>query len=89
VIPSLMAGGAVTGALSMAFGCGSRAPHGGIWVIGLVEKPLLWFLAIVAGVAVGTALVITLKSLGNRASDEEIEAETEGHALPGRRTATA
>jgi fructose PTS system EIIBC or EIIC component len=89
VIPSLMAGSAVTGALSMAFGCGSRAPHGGIWVIGLVEKPILWFVAIVAGVAVGTALVIVLKSLGNRASDEEIEAETEGHALPGRRTATA
>jgi PTS system fructose-specific IIC component len=83
VIPSLMAGSAVTGALSMAFGAGSRAPHGGIWVIGLVGKPLLWFLAIVAGVAVSTALVIVLKSLGNRASDEEIEAEADA-TLPGR-----
>ena len=89
VIPSLMAGSAVTGALSMAFGAGSRAPHGGIWVIGLVEKPILWLLSIIVGVAVGAALVIVLKSLGQRASDEEIEAEAEGHALPGRRAATA
>ena len=39
VIPSLMAGSAVTGALSMAFGATSRAPHGGIWVVGLIGKP--------------------------------------------------
>jgi fructose PTS system EIIBC or EIIC component len=89
VIPSLMAGSAVTGALSMAFKCGSRAPHGGIWVIGLIEKPFLWFLAIVIGVAVSAALVIVLKSLGHRASDEEIEAEMAGTSLPGRRAATA
>ncbi|HEY4726206.1 MAG TPA: fructose-specific PTS transporter subunit EIIC [Actinomycetota bacterium] len=89
VVPSMMAGSAVTGALSMAFKCGSRAPHGGIWVIGLIEKPLLWFLAIIIGVAVSTVLVIVLKSLGHRASDEELEAEMGDASLPGRRTATA
>jgi len=89
VVPATMAGGAVTGALSMAFKCGSRAPHGGIWVIGLIEKPLLWFLAIVIGVAVSAALVIVLKSLGHRASDEELEAEMGDTSLPGRRAATA
>ena len=89
VVPSMMAGSGVTGALSMAFKCGSRAPHGGIWVIGLIEKPLLWFLAIVIGVAVSAALVIVLKSLGHRASDEELEAEMGDASLPGRRTATA
>lgn len=31
VIPSLMAGSATAGALSMAFGATSLAPHGGIW----------------------------------------------------------
>ena len=31
-----MAGGAVTGALSMAFGCALRAPHGGIFVVPLI-----------------------------------------------------
>jgi PTS system fructose-specific IIC component len=89
VVPATMAGSAVTGALSMAFHCGSRAPHGGIWVIGLIEKPLLWFLAIIIGLAVTAALVITLKSLGHRASDEELEAEMGDTTLPGRRTATA
>ena len=89
VVPATMAGGGVAGALSMAFKCGSRAPHGGIWVIGLIEKPLLWFLAIVIGLAVSAALVITLKSLGHRASDEELEAEMGDASLPGRRTATA
>jgi PTS system fructose-specific IIC component len=69
----------------MAFKCGSRAPHGGIWVIGLIEKPLLWFLAIVIGLAVTAALVIVLKSLGHRASDEELEAEMGDASLPGRR----
>ena len=89
VVPATMAGAGVTGALSMAFKCGSRAPHGGIWVIGLIEKPLLWFLAIVIGVAVSAALVIVLKSLGHRASDEELEAEMGDTSLPGRRAATA
>ncbi|MFL5792738.1 MAG: PTS fructose transporter subunit IIC [Actinomycetota bacterium] len=89
VVPSMMAGSGVAGALSMAFKCGSRAPHGGIWVIGLIEKPLLWFLAIVIGVAVSAALVIVLKSLGHRASDEELEAEMGDTSLPGRRAATA
>jgi PTS system fructose-specific IIC component len=89
VVPATMAGGGVAGALSMAFKCGSRAPHGGIWVIGLIEKPLLWFLAIVIGLAVSAALVIVLKSLGHRASDEELEAEMGDASLPGRRTATA
>ena len=89
VVPATMAAGGVAGALSMAFKCGSRAPHGGIWVIGLIEKPLLWFLAIVIGLAVTAVLVIVLKSLGHRASDEELEAEMGDASLPGRRTATA
>ncbi|MEM1506575.1 PTS fructose transporter subunit IIA, partial [Domibacillus sp. 8LH] len=40
VIPSVMAGGAVTGGLTMLFDIGLRAPHGGIFVIGLVEGGL-------------------------------------------------
>jgi len=73
VIPSMMAGGAVTGALSMGFGCTSRAPHGGIWVIGLIGKPVLYVVAIAAGMLVGAVCVIALKSTGK--SDAEIEAE--------------
>ncbi|MEU6984680.1 fructose-specific PTS transporter subunit EIIC [Streptomyces sp. NPDC046324] len=61
VIPAAMAGGAVTGALSMAFECTLRAPHGGIFVIPLIGNPLLYLLAIVAGTVVSAALVIVLK----------------------------
>ncbi len=63
VIPSIMAGSAVTGALSMAFAVSSPAPHGGIWVVGLLGHWPLWILSIAAGTVVGSACVIALKSL--------------------------
>ncbi|MFF8228957.1 PTS fructose transporter subunit IIABC [Streptomyces caelestis] len=63
VIPASMAGGAITGALSMAFGATLRAPHGGIFVVPLIGSPLLYLVAIAAGVGVTTALVVVLKGL--------------------------
>ncbi|WP_338779914.1 fructose-specific PTS transporter subunit EIIC [Streptomyces sp. DG1A-41] len=63
VIPASMAGGAITGALSMAFGATLRAPHGGIFVVPLIGSPLLYLVAIAAGVCVTTALVVVLKGL--------------------------
>ncbi|MDL5202123.1 fructose-specific PTS transporter subunit EIIC [Streptomyces sp. ALI-76-A] len=63
VIPASMAGGAVTGALSMAFGATLRAPHGGIFVVPLIGSPFLYLVAIAAGVCVTTALVVVLKSM--------------------------
>ncbi|MHA7961371.1 fructose-specific PTS transporter subunit EIIC [Streptomyces sp. L500] len=77
VIPSAMAGGAVTGALSMAFGCTLRAPHGGAFVVPLIGQPLLYLVAIAAGTAVGAALVVLLKGL----RDQEPEAETSAAAV--------
>ena len=74
VIPSLMAGSAVTGALSMAFGCTSRAPHGGIFVVPLIGSPFLYLIAIILGTIVTAVLVITLKSL--RRTPEEAADET-------------
>ena len=67
VIPSMMAGSAATGALSMVFGATSLAPHGGIWVIGLIGKPGLWAAAIVAGTAISAVCLIALKSLWHAA----------------------
>jgi PTS system fructose-specific IIC component len=64
VIPSIMAGSAVTGALSMAVDATSRAPHGGLWVIGLIGSPFLYLAAIAAGVLVGAACVLVAKHLG-------------------------
>ncbi|MFV2121140.1 PTS fructose transporter subunit IIC, partial [Streptomyces sp. Act-28] len=62
VIPSAMAGGAVAGALSMAFGATLRAPHGGVFVVPLIGNPFPYLLAVLAGTLVSTALVVALKS---------------------------
>ncbi|WP_329567284.1 PTS fructose transporter subunit IIABC [Streptomyces sp. NBC_01361] len=78
VIPASMAGGAVTGALSMAFGCSLRAPHGGIFVVPLIGNPFLYLIAIAAGVCVSTALVVILK--GMRKSAPEGGADGAGDA---------
>ncbi|MCC5032934.1 fructose-specific PTS transporter subunit EIIC [Streptomyces sp. WAC 00631] len=68
VIPSVMAGGAVTGALSMAFGATLRAPHGGVFVVPLISGPLLYLVAIAAGTALATGLVVLLKEIRERTS---------------------
>jgi PTS system fructose-specific IIC component len=64
VIPSLMTGSAVTGALSVALGATSRAPHGGIWVIGLIGHPVQYLIAIVVGTAATAGCVLVAKSIG-------------------------
>lgn len=61
VIPAMMAGGAVTGALSMALGVGTQSPHGGIFVIMVISPQWAFLVALLAGVAVSTAAVLALK----------------------------
>ncbi|WCT79285.1 PTS fructose transporter subunit IIC [Novosphingobium humi] len=64
VIPSLMAGSAVAGAISMAFGVELKVPHGGIFVLpipGAVTHLAAYALAIVAGTVVTALLVGLLK----------------------------
>lgn len=63
IIPATMAGGAVTGALTMLMHVGSRAPHGGVFVAFAIDGFAGFALAILAGMAVTAALVILLKSL--------------------------
>ncbi|MCY0932239.1 fructose-specific PTS transporter subunit EIIC [Streptomyces sp. H27-H1] len=75
VIPASMVGGAVTGALSMAFECTLRAPHGGIFVIPLIGNPLLYLIAIAAGTATSAGLVILLK--GMRKEEESVRPQDE------------
>ena len=67
VIPATMAGGAVTGAMTMAMHVGSRAPHGGVFVAFAITNFGGFLLAILAGTVVSTALVIVLKGLGRNA----------------------
>lgn len=61
VIPSCMAGAAVAGGLSMAFGCTLRAPHGGIFVFPVVGNPITYLVALLAGSIVGMLLLGLLK----------------------------
>ncbi|SDL06510.1 PTS fructose transporter subunit IIABC [Streptomyces indicus] len=63
VIPASMAGGAVTGGLSMAFGATLQAPHGGIFVVPLIGQPLLYLVAVIAGTCVSAGLVVLLKGM--------------------------
>ena len=57
----MMFGGAVTGALIMAFDVTLKAPHGGIFVFFAIGN-LLWFLvALAAGTVVGALAVIAAK----------------------------
>jgi fructose PTS system EIIBC or EIIC component len=72
VIPAVMAGGAVTGALSELLHVGLHAPHGGIFVLFAVDNKLMFLIALAAGTAVAAFLVILLKGMRG----EDFAAET-------------
>ena len=61
VIPASMVGGAVTGALCMATGVTSQAPHGGIFVFFAIGNLLMFVISIVAGTIVSALAVLALK----------------------------
>ena len=93
VIPSIMVGGAVTGALSMSFGATLRAPHGGIFVVPLMGNPLGFLIAVVVGTIVAMVLAVALKTFVRRrpaapaaAADED---DTAGTSVTERATAGA
>ena len=61
VIPSCVIGSAIAGALSMFFDCTLRAPHGGIFVIGVIGNPLYFLLAVIIGSVVGALVLAALR----------------------------
>ena len=61
VIPACAIGSGIAGALSVTFGCGLRAPHGGIFVLPTIINPLMYLVALVVGSAVGAILLAILK----------------------------
>lgn len=64
VIPSMVLGSAVAGAISMYFGCGLRAPHGGVFVLAIPNavSNLGWYaVAIAAGTIVTTIALLIAK----------------------------
>ena len=61
VFPSCLAGAAVAGGLSMAFGCTLRAPHGGLFVLPTIGNPVMYLAAVVIGAVVGCVILGILK----------------------------
>lgn len=57
VIPSYMIGSAITGALVMMSQISVNAPHGGIFVIFLVTKPILYLIYIILGSLISGVLM--------------------------------
>ncbi|WP_029541652.1 fructose-specific PTS transporter subunit EIIC [Selenomonas sp. AB3002] len=66
VIPSCVIGSAVAGALTMAFDCTLRAPHGGIFVVPTIGNPVMYLVAILIGAVVGCAVLSVLKKPLNK-----------------------
>ena len=61
VIPSCIVGSAVAGAVTSLFGCACPAPHGGIFTFVVVEKPLGYVIALIAGSVAGALMLGLLK----------------------------
>lgn len=70
VIPASMVGAAVTGAISMAAGVTSRAPHGGIFVFFAIGDVAMFIVAILAGTVVSALVLVGLKKWVRRAPAE-------------------
>lgn len=61
VIPGCMAASALAGALAMLFDCSLMAPHGGIFVFLVATHPLLYLVALLAGILFGALLIGIIK----------------------------
>lgn len=59
--PACMLGSGLAGFLSVLFGCGCPAPHGGLFLIALIHNPAGFLLALAAGSLLGAALLGLLK----------------------------
>jgi len=70
VIPSMMLGSATAGAISMAAGVTSAAPHGGVFVFFAIDQVIWFFVAIAVGTLVSALSVTLLKQLGRSRSDD-------------------
>ena len=73
VIPAMMVGSGVAGALSALFKCTLMAPHGGIFVFATVGRWYFYLIALAAGALAGMAMLGLLKK--DIVSKEEIDAE--------------
>jgi fructose PTS system EIIBC or EIIC component len=72
VIPSMMLGGATTGAIVAASGIELRAPHGGVFVFFAISNFLVFLLAVVIGAIVGGIAVTLAKSIGGDKKGDDV-----------------
>ncbi|MDY0946212.1 fructose-specific PTS transporter subunit EIIC [Frigoribacterium sp. CFBP9039] len=77
VIPASMVGGAVTGAISMAAGVTSQAPHGGFFVFFAITGLGMWVVAILAGTVVSAVVLVLLKKFVRRSTPAGADASVE------------
>lgn len=61
VLPSLIVGSAVAGAVSMAFNCTLMAPHGGVFVFPVVGNTMMYVVSLVIGTIISAVLLGVLK----------------------------
>lgn len=66
ILPPCIVGSAVAGALSMAFKCGLPAPHGGIFVIGVITNPVQYLIAVAVGAVIGMVVMSFTKKPLNK-----------------------
>ncbi|TBM12077.1 PTS fructose transporter subunit IIBC [Hafnia paralvei] len=75
VLPCCIAGGALTGALSMFFGAKLMAPHGGLFVLlipGAITPVIQYLIAIVAGTLLAGGLYALLKRPDVEIAEEKL-----------------
>ncbi|MGB3773277.1 MAG: fructose-specific PTS transporter subunit EIIC [Rhodococcus sp. (in: high G+C Gram-positive bacteria)] len=73
VIPSMMAGGAVTGALIMSFGTTLSAPHGGLLVFFAMNNFFLFLLALAIGTVISALLITSAKQFAGKKPAEIVD----------------
>ena len=67
VLPASMLGGVVTGALCLGTGVTSAAPHGGIWILPVIDGRIWFVLSILAGTVITAGAVVLLTRMGHTA----------------------
>ncbi len=77
VIPILMLSSSIAAVLTLLWGVGSPAPHGGFLVLPVVTNPLQWVLAIFIGSAVGAVLYGLYRMHGARKAAAAVTAVAE------------
>lgn len=87
VIPSIMVGSMVGSVIAMLGNVGDKVAHGGpiVAVLGAVDHVLMFFIAVIVGVAVSVVLVSLLK----KDIAATVTPDAAGEAMPGHSTAGA